>query len=106
MGQHYAAIADFDTAIRLEPDYALAYYNRGVAKRKLGQLNAAIADYDTAIQLKPDLAEAYYNRGQAKARLNRRSAAKQDLQTALRLAEKTTNVILKAMVEKALRILE
>ena len=52
LGQHFAAIADYDTAIRLKPDFATAYYNRGVAKDKLRQYAAAIADYDTAIRLK------------------------------------------------------
>ena len=48
LGQHSAAIADFDAAIRLKPDDAEAYYNRGLAKQKLGQHFAAISDYDTA----------------------------------------------------------
>ena len=106
LDQLNAAIADFDIAIQLKPDSVDAYINRGQAKADSGQLNAAISDFDIAIQLKPDLADTYYNRGLAKARLNRRSAAKRDLQTALRLAKKTTNMILKAMVEKALRRLE
>ena len=36
----------FDQAIRLKPDYAEAYYNRGVAKSRLGEYEAALADYD------------------------------------------------------------
>ena len=54
LGQHFAAIADYDIAIRLNPDDAKAYYNRGLAKRKLGQHFAAIADFDIAIRLNPD----------------------------------------------------
>ena len=56
---------------RLKPDYAEAYNNRGVAKRKLGQYEAAVADYDEAIRLKPDFAEAYSNRGHTKQKLAR-----------------------------------
>ena len=37
LGQHQEAIADFDQAIRLQPDYAYAYFNRGLAKFNLGQ---------------------------------------------------------------------
>ena len=80
-----AAIADFDTAIRLKPDYAAAYYNRGYAKDELGQYAAAIADYDTAIRLKPDNAAAYYNRGIAKYELGQYAAAIADYDTAIRL---------------------
>ena len=45
LGQHFAAIADFDIAIRLKPDNANAYYNRGTVKGDLGQHFAAIADF-------------------------------------------------------------
>ena len=66
LGQYFAAIADYDTAIRLKPDYAMAYMHRGNAKFGLGQYFAAIADHDTAIRLKPDYAWAYLCRGAAK----------------------------------------
>ena len=63
MGQHEAALADYDKAIDLKPDYADAYSNRGVAKAALGQHDNALDDYDRAIDLKPDDADAYNNRG-------------------------------------------
>ena len=34
--QYNQAIVDFDEAIRLDPQYANAYYNRGLAYRKRG----------------------------------------------------------------------
>jgi tetratricopeptide (TPR) repeat protein len=63
LGQHAAAITDYDKAIQLKPNYAYAYSNRGLAKVSLGQHAAAITDYDKAIQLKPDVVETYNNRG-------------------------------------------
>ena len=63
LDQHKDAIKDFNTAIRLKPDYATAYCNRGIAKVKMGQYKEAIADFDTAIRLKPDsVVLAHYNR--------------------------------------------
>ena len=56
------AIQALNEAIRLNPQ-AEAYYNRGVAHRKLGQYELAIEDYDEAIRLNPQYAEAYYLRG-------------------------------------------
>ncbi len=106
LGQYFAAIVDFDTAIRLKPDYAIAYNNRGAVKYHLGQHSAAIADYDTAIRLKPGYAIAYNNRGIAKVQLNRISGAKQDARTALRLAKQAGDTNLITAIEEVLNILE
>jgi len=67
--QYPGAIADFTKAIELEPDFASAYQNRGVAKAASEDFLGAIADYTKVIELRPDDAEAYYSRGTAKCRL-------------------------------------
>ena len=59
------AIQDYDKAIALNPDDAIAYYNRGIAYGAKGDYARVIHDYDKAIALNPDLAEAYNNRGNA-----------------------------------------
>ena len=51
MKQHKEAIADYDEAIRLKPDYAVAHDNRGVAKAALGLKDAARKDFETALEL-------------------------------------------------------
>ena len=51
LGKLDEAIADYDKAIRLDPDDARTYYNRGNANISLGRYNLAISDYDEAIQL-------------------------------------------------------
>ena len=85
LGDYKGAIADFDSAIRLNPDDAAAYLNRGLAKGQLGQHFAAIADYDSAIRLNPDDAKTYYNRGNAKYNLGQHFAAIADFDSAIRL---------------------
>lgn len=65
-GQYDVAIADFDQAIRLNPNYVPAYYNRGVAYAEKRQYDSAIADFDQAIRLNPNDAVAFWLRGQAK----------------------------------------
>lgn len=55
--------ADLDEVIRLAPDFAYAYFNRGALFAGVKDYKSAIADYDRAIRLTPDFAEAYYNRG-------------------------------------------
>ena len=83
-----AASNAYTQAIRLNPDYAVAYNNRGSAKDSFGQSEAAIADYNKAIQLNPKLAEAYYNRGHAKINLGQSEAAIADYNTAIQLNPK------------------
>ena len=84
-GLYHTAIADYDVAIRLKPDYAFAYNNRGAAKAALKQYAAAIADYTQAIRLKPNYAGAYNNRGFAKAALGQYFPAISDYDMAIGL---------------------
>ena len=51
LGQYLAAISDYDTAIRLKPDYAKAYYNRGTTKTLLNRTSEAKQDLQTALKL-------------------------------------------------------
>jgi hypothetical protein len=53
------ALASYDRAIALQPDYAEAYSNRGVALLDLKRLDDALASFDKAIALKPGSAEAH-----------------------------------------------
>ena len=57
------AIADYTRAIELNPDYAMAYNNRGIAHLQKREYDKAIADYSKAIELDPDYAVAYNDRG-------------------------------------------
>ena len=65
------SLADYDRAIQLNPNNAIAYYNRGLAKYALGKNQEAIADYDLAIKLDSNHAIAYVNRGLAKCALGK-----------------------------------
>ena len=60
------AIESHNLAIELNPDYVMAYNNRGTARAATGDLDGAIEDYDKAIDLNPDYAIAYNNRGLAR----------------------------------------
>ena len=63
------AIDDYTAAITNQPNYYMAYLNRGQLKFNQKEYQAAIDDYTSAITLKPDLSIAYYDRGLAKGLL-------------------------------------
>ena len=84
-GKAEKALSAYDTAIRLQPDYAGVYNNQGNIKNELGSRDAALDDYNEAICLNPNFAEAYSNRGAMKFRLGKNAAALADLNEAIRL---------------------
>src|SRR5215475_11653723 len=51
---------------RVPRELAVAFTNRGLAYRALGDFERALADYDSAIKLDPSYAAAFNNRGAAR----------------------------------------
>jgi len=56
-GDFKAAIADYDSALKLKPDLAWTLYMRGLAKDALGPATAGKADLTAAIGMQADVAE-------------------------------------------------
>jgi tetratricopeptide (TPR) repeat protein len=75
----------YNEAIRLKPDYADAFNNRGNARYDKGDLEGALQDYTEAIRLKPDYALAFNNRGIARYDKGDLEGELQDYNEALRL---------------------
>ncbi len=87
-GATQKAIDHFGQAIRIDPKFVLAYYNRGLALQVLGEEQKAIRDYSAAIRLEPYFADAYANRGTAYENLSQYEQAIKDYGEAIRLAPK------------------
>lgn len=82
-GHYDQAIADFDKVIKVNPENTHAYYNRGLAKFRLGDLESekgnteiasrlyegGVEDSTQAIQQDPEDPNAYHNRAGGKFRL-------------------------------------
>jgi len=64
-GEFDQATADFDHALTINQNSAMAYYNRGLAQYYKGNHDKSIADYTLAIRIYPNYWQAYYNRGLA-----------------------------------------
>ena len=85
LGRQNEVLAAYDEAIRLDPNDALAYNNRGLTYHALSRYTEALADYDAAIRRDPNLAKAYSNRGITYHALGRHAEALADSDAALRL---------------------
>ena len=84
-GQFQRAIDANTEAIRINPRYTDAYYNRGLAYILLGQHHSAIEDFDEAIALNAADPDAYYNRAHALFMLHQLDRAIADYSQAIYL---------------------
>jgi len=57
------AIAEFTEAIKINLEFAKAYFYRAVAYSKKGKCQLAIKNYTKAIEINPEFYKAYNNRG-------------------------------------------
>jgi tetratricopeptide (TPR) repeat protein len=60
------ALRCYSEAIRLKPDFADAFNNRGITRRRKGNLDGAIEDHNEAIWRNPDFGSAFLNRALAR----------------------------------------
>ena len=79
------AIEAYSHVIKLNPNNAATYTNRGVAYINKDEFDKAIADYTKAIELDPDFTQAYYNRGVAYYEEGEYDPAVKDLSKAIEL---------------------
>jgi Tfp pilus assembly protein PilF len=87
-----AAIESYSRAIELNPNYAEAYVNRGLARRAKGDLAGSIEDYEKAGSIDPKsiegnrfVAESYSNRGYIKLNALEVDNAIQDFTMAIKI---------------------
>ena len=79
------AIADYNQAIEIDPDYAWAFAGRAETYRWLEQYEQAIADFDKAIELEPEFVWAIAHRGEMYRKLEENEKALADFNKAIEL---------------------
>ncbi len=85
--EHFGhAMAEFEQALRINPNRADAWFHRGMTWGLMGDHGRAIADFNRAIAIAPDYAEAYNCRGYAHFCLGEYRRAVDDLERADRLS--------------------
>ena len=84
-GELAKAIADYDEAIKHDPQQAAVYNNRGIAYASAAEYDKAIADYDKAVELNPTYASALNNRGLAYFNAGQQQRAIADYDAAIKI---------------------
>jgi tetratricopeptide (TPR) repeat protein len=84
-GQVPEAMAQYEQALRLNPDYAEAHNNLGNALKDQGHVPEAMAHYEQALRLWPDNAGVHNNLGVVLVRLGRMQEAIGQYEQALRI---------------------
>ena len=84
-GEYQKAIDSYTEAIRFDPEYEKAYYNRGDAYYDLGQYEKAVKEFTEAIRVDPRCAFAYASRSNAYERLGQHDKADADRRRYLEL---------------------
>ena len=82
-GRTEEAVASFDRAIEIRPDYAQAIGRRGFAYGALGRQHEALADFDRAFELEPGYIWALAERGRTQRFLGAYQDAIADLDRAI-----------------------
>ncbi|MBO1051298.1 MAG: serine protease [Dolichospermum sp. DET73] len=87
-GDNQGAIIAYNEAIRLNPNNAEAYNNRGNVRSKLGDKLGAIDDFNLALKFNPNLVEPYINRGNVRSELGDKQGAIDDFNLAIKFNPK------------------
>lgn len=93
--EYRKAFEDYSSAIRKNPEYTLAFNNRGIIRGMMQDFEGALADFNKAIANKPDYAESYYNRGNVNYYLNRKQQACEDWRKSALLGFGQANKVLR-----------
>jgi regulator of sirC expression with transglutaminase-like and TPR domain len=89
MERYLDAIADLNSALKIDPRRAEALVFRAAAWRHENRLDLAMADIERAVSIEPNNAEALLERGILRERTGNREGARADWESAIALAPGT-----------------
>lgn len=83
--RHQESIDSYNKAIELNPDYYLAWHNRGSSLGELEKYEEALNSYNEAIELNPDYYLVWHNRGSVLGQLEQYEKALNSYNEAIKL---------------------
>jgi lipoprotein NlpI len=93
-GDTNGALADFNSGIKLKPNYIEAYYQRAMLKNRMGDRKGSLKDVKELIRLDPAYSQAYSLRGFLTKDLDNKTNAFADFNRALELNPRLMNAYL------------
>ncbi|MGO9609419.1 MAG: tetratricopeptide repeat protein [Verrucomicrobiia bacterium] len=84
-GRAPEAVAHYEQALRIEPEWGQGHFNLGVTLAQLGRLDEAIGQYEQALRTEPDMVEAHNNLGTALRQMGRLDEAIAQYEQAIRI---------------------
>jgi tetratricopeptide (TPR) repeat protein len=85
-GQVDDAIEQYDLALKIDPEYAVGYSNRGTARARLGFFDTAAEDFRAALQREPRNPDSLFRLSECLQALGKTSEAITMLRQALEAA--------------------
>lgn len=85
LGKTDSALMDYSSALKLDSNNYLAYYNRALALESKQKYMDAFNDLSKVIKLKPDYIEAYRHRAEDCENMDKEASAQYDYQQIIRL---------------------
>ncbi|WP_353932286.1 tetratricopeptide repeat protein [Okeanomitos corallinicola TIOX110] len=92
LNRYEDALAIYQKAVNIKPDYIQGWYGQGRALFALKKYQEALAAYDKAIQIQPDYLEAWTGRGLTLSELERYSEAISAFDKVLKVHDDYTSV--------------
>lgn len=82
------ALADFNHAIDIDPDYARAFHLSGFEEEKQGDDAGALDDFTRAIEINPEYGAAYHSRATLHTKMEKEDLAVEDIAMVQHLTNK------------------
>ncbi len=88
-GDCQSAIAEFTRAIRRNPTYLDAFYNRALVSIEIGNLGQATSDLGTVVEIRPEFVEGHLRRGRLYVAMNEYDKAIAEFTKAVEISPKS-----------------